>query len=139
MQEWFRIAANIGSILTSIIAVAASIVYWVNRRSRRVRLESYLKAKKEKSSTEAFSVTRLMADLGMTEAEIFAASFASRHIVRGVRRDGATGFAAEVLFQYRETPESAQPDLVVYQEGLRDLDESSESGREGNGRCGQSD
>jgi hypothetical protein len=71
-----------------------------------------------------------MADLGMTEAEIFAASFASRHIVRGIRRDRGTGFAAEVLFQYRETAESAPPDLVVYQEGLRDLDESSEFGRE---------
>ena len=118
MEEWLRVAANIASILTSIIAIAASIVYWANKRSRRVRLESYLKAKKEKSSTEAFSITRLMADLGMTEAEIFAASFGSRHIVRGIRRDRATGFAAEVLFQYRETSESAQPDLVVYQEGL---------------------
>ena len=126
MAEWLRIAANIASILTSIIAVAASVVYWMNKRSRRVRLESYLKAKKEKSPTEAFSVTRLMADLGMTEAEIFAASFASRHIVRGVRRDRATGFAAEVLFQYRETAESAQPDLVVYQADLRNLHESSE-------------
>ena len=126
MAEWLRIAANFASILTSIIAVAASVVYWMNKRSRRVRLESYLKAKKEKSPTEAFSVTRLMADLGMTEAEIFAASFASRHIVRGVRRDRTTGFAAEVLFQYRETAESAQPDLVVYQADLRDLDESSE-------------
>ena len=135
MEEWLRIAANIASILTSIIAVAASTIYWLNKRSRRVRLESYLKVKKEKSSTEAFSITRLMADLGMTEAEIFAASFASRHIVRGIRRDRATGFAAEVLFQYRQTPESAQPDLVVYQEGLRNLDESSEFEREENGRC----
>jgi aromatic ring hydroxylase len=126
VAEWLRIAANFASILTSIVAVAASVVYWMNKRSRRVRLESYLKAKKEKSPTEAFSVTRLMADLGMTEAEIFAASFASRHIVRGVRRDRTTGFAAEVLFQYRETAESAQPDLVVYQADLRDLDESSE-------------
>jgi hypothetical protein len=126
VAEWLRIAANIASILTSIIAVAASVVYWMNKRSRRVRLESYLKAKKEKSPTEAFSVTRLMADVGMTEAEIFAASFASRHIVRGVRRDRATGFAAEVLFPYRETAESAQRDLVVYQADLRDLDERSE-------------
>ena len=126
MEEWLRIAANIASILTSIIAATASVVYWVNRRSKRARLESYLKAKKEKSPTEAFSITRLMADLGMTEAEIFAASFASRRIVRGIRRDRATGFAAEVLFQYRETAQNARPDLVVYQY----LDESSEVGRE---------
>ena len=70
MEEWLRMAAFISSILTSMIAVAASIVYWVTRRSRRVRLESCLKAKKEKSSTEAFSIARLMADLSMTEAEI---------------------------------------------------------------------
>jgi hypothetical protein len=130
VEEWLRIAANIASILTSIIAAAAAVVYWLNKRSRRARLESYLKAKKEKSPTEAFSVTRLMADLGMTEAEIFAASFASRHVVRGIRRDRATGFAAEVLFQYRDTDEGAQPDLFMYREALRDLDERSEFGRE---------
>ena len=102
MAEWLRIGANIASILTAVIAAGASIVYWASRRSRRIRLENYLKEKKEKSPDEPFSVTRLMADLGMTEDEIFAASFASRHITRGGRRDHDTGFAAEVLFQYRE-------------------------------------
>jgi len=129
VEEWLRIATNIASILTSIIAAAASAIYWLNKRSRRARLESYLKAKKQKSPTEAFSATRLMADLGMTEAEMFAASFASRPVVRGIRRDRITGFAAEVLFQYRETGEGEQPDLVVYQEGLRDRDENPTSGR----------
>jgi hypothetical protein len=100
MEEWLRIGANIASILTSILAAGASLYYWANKRSRRIRLESYLKAKKEKSP---FTVTRLMVDLGMTEAEILAASFASRHIARGTRIDHDTGFAAEVLFQYRDT------------------------------------
>src|SRR5215469_4808133 len=71
MEEWLRIGAFIGSILTSIIATGASFVFWAGKRSRRVRLEQYLKAKKEKSPDELFSVSRLMADLGMTEAEIF--------------------------------------------------------------------
>ena len=123
MEEWLRMGANIASILTAVIAAAASIVYWTHKRSRRTRLESYLKAQKEKSPTEAFSATRLMADLGMTEADIFAASFGSRHIVRGIRRDRATGFAAEVLFQYRETSEGEPPNLVVSQ--VRHSDESS--------------
>ena len=104
MEEWLRIGANIASILTSIIAAGASVVYWANKRSKRTRLERYLKAKKR---DEAFSATRIMADLGMTEAEIFAASVASRHVVRGIRRDRVTGFAAEVLFQYREDPKGA--------------------------------
>ena len=68
MEEWLRIGANIASILTSIIAAGASVVYWANKRSKRTRLETYLKAKKERSPNEAFSATRLMADLGMTEA-----------------------------------------------------------------------
>jgi hypothetical protein len=129
MEEWLRIGASIGSILTSMIAAGASIVYWANKRSKRARLESYLRTKKERSPDEAFSVTRLMADLGMTEAEIFAASVASRHVVRGVRRDRITGFAAEVLFQYRDAPKDANeatsgsPSLFVSQPGL-DLDES---------------
>jgi len=104
MSEWLRMAANIASILTSIIAAGASIVFWASKRSRRRRLEIYLKAKKAKSPEELFSATRLMADLGMTQAEIFAASFASRHIARDVRKDASTGFAAEVLFQYRDAP-----------------------------------
>jgi hypothetical protein len=112
------------SILTSIIAAVASVAYWLNKRSKRTRLESYLKAKRQTSPTEAFSVTRLMADLGMTEAEIFAASFASRHVIRGIRRDRNTGFAAEVLFQYREATDSAQPDLIEFQEGLRNFKSS---------------
>lgn len=127
MAEWLRIAASIASILTSIIAAGASIIYWANKRSKRTRLESYLKAKKEKSPNEGFSVTRLMADLGMTEADVFAASLASRHVARGVRRDPVTGFAAEVLFQYRDDGKSARdqiwdsPDWS--QDGLRYLAE----------------
>lgn len=134
MEEWLRTGASIASILTSIIAAGASFAYWANKRSKRTRLESYLKAKKEKSPDEAFSVTRLMADLGMTEAEIFAASFASRHIARGVRRDPVTGFAAEVLFQYRQTPKAAQDQISDSpdwsQDGLRHLDDSGRPRRE---------
>src|SRR5262249_28234471 len=127
--------ANIASILTAVIAAGASIVYWASKRSRRIRLENYLKEKKEKSPDEPFSVTRLMADLGMTEAEIFAASFTSRHIARGVRKDDDTGFAAEVLFQYRGDPQSAiertsgNSDSIARPEDLRNLEERALFGR----------
>jgi hypothetical protein len=100
-------------------------------RSRRVRLEQYLRAKKEKSPNELFSVTRLMADLGMTEAEVFSASVASRHVARAVRRDRQTGFAAEVLFQYREVTRGArkeisdEPSVFTSQDSLRDADKGA--------------
>ena len=130
MEEWLRIGAFIGSILTSIIATGASFVFWAAKRSRRVRLEQYLKAKKEKSPNELFSVTRLMADLGMTEAEIFSASVASRHVARWVRKDRQTGFAAEVLFQYREARRtrkeiSHEPSVFTSQDSLHDADEGA--------------
>ena len=130
MEEWLRVGASIGSILTSIIASGASFVFWASKRSRRVRLEQYLKAKKEKSPNELFSVTRLMADLGMTEAEIFSASVASRHVARWVRKDSQTGFAAEVLFQYREARGvrkeiSDETSVFTSQDSLRDVDEGA--------------
>jgi hypothetical protein len=133
MEEWLRIGASIASILTSIIAAGASFAYWANKRSKRVRLESFLKAKKEKSPGEAFSATRLMADLGMTETEVFAASLASRHVARGVRRDPVTGFAAEVLFRYRDSSKSARDQISDSpdwsQDGLRYLEESDRRDR----------
>jgi hypothetical protein len=132
MEEWLRVGASIASIVTSIIAAGASIVFWANKRSRRTRLETYLKAKRDESPDEPFSVTRLMADLGMTEAEIFAASVASRHVARGIRRDQATGFAVEVLFRYRDDPEDRAPDEIVYQGGLRDFDEDAQFRRKVN-------
>ena len=54
MEEWLRIGANIASILTSIIAAGASIVFWANKRSKRTRLERYLKAKKRDLLTSLF-------------------------------------------------------------------------------------
>jgi hypothetical protein len=130
MEEWLRVGASIASIVTSIIAAGASIVFWANKRSRRARLENYLKAKRDKSPGEPFSVTRLMADLGMTEAEIFAASVASRHVARGIRRDQVTGFAVEVLFRYQDDPKDGTPDEFVYPGGLRDLGEQAPLRRE---------
>jgi hypothetical protein len=49
MEEWLRMGASIASILTSIIAAGASVVYWASKRSKRTRLERYLRAKKQKS------------------------------------------------------------------------------------------
>jgi len=130
LEEWLRVGASIGSILTSIIASGASFVFWASKRSRRVRLEQYLKAKKEKSPNELFSVTRLMADLGMTEAEIFSASVASRHVARWVRKDRQTGFATEVLFQYREARGARKgisdaPSVFTSEDSFRDADEGA--------------
>jgi hypothetical protein len=58
MEEWLshRRKHRLGP---DIIAAGASVVYWANKRSRRTRLENYLRAKKEKSPDEPFSVTSM--------------------------------------------------------------------------------
>ena len=71
-----------------------------------------------------------MADLGMTEAEIFSASVASRHVARWVRKDRQTGFATEVLFQYREARGARKeisdaPSVFTSEDSFRDADEGA--------------
>src|SRR5215813_6053314 len=102
MDDFLPVLANIASILTAMIAAGASAYLWMDRRSKRLRLEAYLKDEQAKNPQEFRSVTRLMAELGMTEAEILAASLSSRRVTRGVRVDKDTGFAAEVLFRYAD-------------------------------------
>ena len=94
-------AANLASILTAVVATGAAVFYWFDRRSKRIRLEQYLKAKKSTNSPEYIhSVIHLMAELGMTEAEILHASFVSRYIVRRTQTDPKTNLATQLLFEY---------------------------------------
>jgi Ni/Fe-hydrogenase subunit HybB-like protein len=88
--------ANIASILTALIAAGASVYLWCERRKKINRLAEYLK----KESGHSHTVVHLMANLGMTEAEILHASFASRHVVHKVRKDYETGLASQLLFEY---------------------------------------
>ena len=90
--------ANIASILTAVIAAGASAYFWCDQRRKRKRLEKYLKA----DPGRAHTVVHLMAKLGMTEAEILHASFASAHVVHKVRKDDDTGLASQILFEFSE-------------------------------------
>ncbi len=99
------VLANLASILTAVVAAGAAIYYWCDARSKKKRLEQYLKAEHEKNPNKhTHTVIHLMAELGMTEAEILHASFASRHIVHKTRKDYDTGLAAQLLFEYSDVP-----------------------------------
>lgn len=90
--------ANIASVLTAVIASGASAYLWCDKRGKRKRLEDYLKTKRGRAHT----VVHLMAKLGMSEAEILHASFASNHVVHKVRQDYETGLASQLLFEYSD-------------------------------------
>jgi hypothetical protein len=99
--------ANIASILTAITAVGASAYYYRNRRLRRTKLEAYLHSEKLKyPDKHTHTVLHLMAELGMTEEEVFRSVFDSSNIVRKIRPDYDTGLAKEILFEYIDKPKS---------------------------------
>jgi hypothetical protein len=97
--------SNVASILTALIAAVASLLFWRDRRSKRTRLERYLKREKATNPSQCcHTVIHLMAKLGLTEEEILHASFCSRHIIHKSRKDADTDLATQLLFEYSETP-----------------------------------
>jgi hypothetical protein len=98
---------HIASIATAIVAVWVWIaIIW--RRAARVRaLERLLRQEKESDrrillkGTGLRSITRLSADLRMTEEEILAAAFSSKRIEVKVAVDKENGRASALMFRYR--------------------------------------
>ena len=86
--------ANIAAILTAIVATGAASYYWCDRRQKRVKLEDYLKSEqKVPGGNTQHTVLHLMAELGLTEAEILHACFQSTHIKCLIRKNLETGLA----------------------------------------------
>ena len=95
--------ADLASILTAIAAVAAWAYFLLARYRKRLRLERYLKGAKARAAhgkKGQHTIIHLMAECGMTEAEILDAAFRSRKIDRPVRVEGASGRAVEILLEY---------------------------------------
>lgn len=72
-------AADLASIVTAAVAVVAAGWYWCGRKRRQRRLEDYLRDTLP-AAPKGLSVAGLMADLRMTEAQIFEAGFSSSKI-----------------------------------------------------------
>lgn len=95
--------ANIAAILTAIIAVLGYGAYRWDQRKKRKKMEEYLKAEKDAGKGRGQrSLLHLMANVGMTEAELIQASFRSNHIERKIAPDDKTGRAVSLLLEWRE-------------------------------------
>lgn len=93
--------ADVASILTATVAAGAAIIYWHDTCTKQKRLEDYLRAEYERNSDKcSHTIIHLMAELGMTEAEILHASFASKSIIHKRVVDQDTGLAAQLLFAH---------------------------------------
>lgn len=98
--DGLTIAANWATILTAVIATMAFGRFLRGQNNRRKALETYLREEKLRDRDEGRrSVIHLMANLAMTEAEILAAAFQSKHITAISGIDG-NGKASRLLFEY---------------------------------------
>ena len=101
-QDILEVGANFASIATAAVAVAVAAYYWCDREGKRKKLEAYLKAAKANRGEGKIgqkSIMHLMAQLRMTEAEIFNASFRSKHIENRVKAD-ENRMATAILLEY---------------------------------------
>lgn len=92
--------ANWAAILTAAIATIAYGKYLLERRSKTKKLSNYLKNEKlDDYGSGKRTTLHLMAALGMTEAEIFAAAFRTERVDTAVSVDDK-GRANLLLFEY---------------------------------------
>ncbi len=102
MKECLEILANLAEILTASVAVAAAAYFAQSQRSKRIKLEDYLRtARIENPQRHTYTALHITAKLGLTESEILNASFNSRHIVRLEHVNEDTNLTDQILFEYR--------------------------------------
>ena len=99
-----EITSHWAAILTAGVAVWAYCRYLGERRQKRKRLETYLKAEKEAGKDKGQrTVLHLVAHLGMTETEVVDAAFRSKCTRRVVSTD-EKGHASALMFEYDSRP-----------------------------------
>ncbi len=102
-MSWFGILANIAAVLTAVIAAVGYSAYRWDQFTKRKKLEKYLKDEKSDGKDRGQrSLLHLMANVGMTEAELIQASFRSDHIERKIAPDDKTGRADSLLLEWKE-------------------------------------
>jgi hypothetical protein len=98
-----ELLANIAEILTATVAALAYGLYRYDQRSKRIRLENYLRNEKQRNPAKhTHTILHVMAEVALTENEILRAAFGSRHIERLVHQNQDTGLADDILLRYQD-------------------------------------
>lgn len=95
---------HVASILTALVALVAYGQYQWKRRSKRKLLEDFLRnehpGKREPNDKGRRTVMHIMAELGMTEADVLDAAFSSRRVKRTPAQNRDTGRAEAIYLEY---------------------------------------
>ena len=101
-SELIAILGSWAAIFTSVVAIIGYGSYLFSGWARRFALERYLKGEKEVGLDRGQrSILHLIANLGMTEAEILTASFQSNKIIRRLKTGDDTNLATGILLEWR--------------------------------------
>lgn len=101
-QELLGLAANWAAILTAVVAVWAYGFYHFERCRKRSKLESYLKAEKEKKVDRGQrTVLHLVAHLNMSESDVLDAAFRSKKVQCVTASDNKDRVAL-ILFEHTD-------------------------------------
>lgn len=81
------ILANVATFATATVAILFFAQFHLSRRSKRLRLENYLKAEaaetdRVRTGSSSRTILQLMKELGMTESDVVDASFRSKCVFR---------------------------------------------------------
>jgi len=101
MKEMLDVMSSIATIATPTVAALAWLWYQNDLRSKKVKLENYLKGGNGPGKTPQHTIVHLMAGLGLTEAEILQASFRSQHVKRLLTLDDK-GLPNRILLEYED-------------------------------------
>jgi hypothetical protein len=97
---WAGFGANVAAVITAFVAVSVWLWFRGQKRKRRIRLEEYLLHVKEAGDDQGQrTIIHLMANLRMTEAQVFEAAFDSKKVITSPSQDHM-GIAKRIFFQY---------------------------------------
>lgn len=106
------LGANLAAIITAFIALWVWLWFRAERATRRKRLERYLlEVKSVGDGMGQRTILHLMANLRMTEAQIFEAAFDSKLVVTVPGQD-YTGIANRIYFEYTTGDPEGDLELV---------------------------
>jgi hypothetical protein len=85
------ILANVAAFATATVAILFFAQFHLSRRSKRLRLENYLKAEaaetdRIRTGSSARTILQLVKELGMSDTEVVDASFRSKCVFRRMSR-----------------------------------------------------
>lgn len=109
-RDYLDIGAGVAAIATSVIAVVAYSYYrfgsWQRRRRVVAKLHEVAAQHPDPQTVmlQEVSVLLLMADLGMTEAQVLEAAFGNKYIIATPRGGASEPAASSIFLRYIHPP-----------------------------------